>query len=415
MRIYSRFSCFIDEIFYKMRYYVTSIYEKKYWRKIMVNDNEELVRDYDEDIQDREALIKEAEQIDGNAEWNVIAKEISELRRSWKRIAYWDSVYEEQLIEKFDSIIDSLYSKRREGFQSNQAMKQELIQQAQKLSMSNDWNKASDGMADLMQQWKAIGTAGKEDDTLWEAFNAARQTFYDRKHEYWENLQAKFGNALQIKQAVVAEAKTIVDSEEWQSASEKFKELMNQWKAAGSAGREHEDRLWNEFNDLRQKFYDRRNVHYDQLHAQQDERYGKKEALVEKASEIAKEKSYTKENTEKMRNLNTEWKSIGSCGKEREDQIWDAFRSVMDDYFNGLKQFNEEKHQQWRQRMMDARKRKQELLQKQKWQLKRMQEEMVGLLGQRAIDEMNEDIADKEDFIQQLEAEIADIEKALEK
>lgn len=398
-----------------MRYYVTSIYEKKYWRKIMVNDNEELVRDYDEDIQDREALIKEAEQIDGNAEWNVIAKEISELRRSWKRIAYWDSVYEEQLIEKFDSIIDSLYSKRREGFQSNQAMKQELIQQAQKLSMSNDWNKASDGMADLMQQWKAIGTAGKEDDTLWEAFNAARQTFYDRKHEYWENLQAKFGNALQIKQAVVAEAKTIVDSEEWQSASEKFKELMNQWKAAGSAGREHEDRLWNEFNDLRQKFYDRRNVHYDQLHAQQDERYGKKEALVEKASEIAKEKSYTKENTEKMRNLNTEWKSIGSCGKEREDQIWDAFRSVMDDYFNGLKQFNEEKHQQWRQRMMDARKRKQELLQKQKWQLKRMQEEMVGLLGQRAIDEMNEDIADKEDFIQQLEAEIADIEKALEK
>lgn len=415
MRIYSRFSCFIDEIFYKMRYYVTSIYEKKYWRKIMVNDNEELVRDYDEDIQDREALIKEAEQIDGNAEWNVIAKEISELRRSWKRIAYWDSVYEEQLIEKFDSIIDSLYSKRREGFQSNQAMKQELIQQAQKLSMSNDWNKASDGMADLMQQWKAIGTAGKEDDTLWEAFNAARQTFYDRKHEYWENLQAKFGNALQIKQAVVAEAKTIVDSEEWQSASEKFKELMNQWKAAGSAGREHEDRLWNEFNDLRQKFYDRRNVHYDQLHALQDERYGKKEALVEKASEIAKEKSYTKENTEKMRNLNTEWKSIGSCGKEREDQIWDAFRSVMDDYFNGLKQFNEEKHQQWRQRMMDARKRKQELLQKQKWQLKRMQEEMVGLLGQRAIDEMNEDIADKEDFIQQLEAEIADIEKALEK
>lgn len=381
----------------------------------MVNDNEELVKDYDEDIQDREALIAEAEQIDGNAEWNVISKEISELRRRWKRISYWDSVYEEQLIEKFECIIDNLYSKRREGFESNQALKQELIKQAQKLSMSNDWNQASDGMTDLMQQWKAVGTAGKEDDALWEAFNAARQTFYDRKHEYWENLQAKFGNALQIKEAVVAEAKTIADSEEWQSASEKFKELMNQWKAAGSAGREHEDRLWNEFNDLRQKFYDRRSVHYDELHAEQDQKYAKKEALVERAAEIAKEKSYTKENTEKMRSLNTEWKGVGSCGKEREDQIWDAFRTVMDDYFNGLKKFNDEKHQQWRQRMMDARKRKQDLLQKQKWQLKRMQEEMVGLLGQRAIDEMNEDIADKEDFIQQLEAEIADIEKALEK
>ena len=87
----------------------------------------------------------------------------------------------------------------------------------------------------------------------------------------------------------------------------------------------------------------------------------------------------------------------------------------MDDYFNGLKQLNEQKHQEWRQRMQDARNRKQDLLQKQKWQLKRMQEEMVGLLGQRAIDEMNEDIADKEEFIQQLEAEIADIEKSLAK
>ena len=45
-------------------------------------------------------------------------------------------------------------------------------------------------MNELMQQWKASGTAGKEtDDELWDAFNAARQKFFDRKHEHWENLQ----------------------------------------------------------------------------------------------------------------------------------------------------------------------------------------------------------------------------------
>ena len=190
---------------------------------------------------------------------------------------------------------------------------------------------------------------------------------------------------------------------------------MDQWKAAGSAGREHEDRLWDAFNEQRQKFYDRRSVYYDQLHKEQDQKYLDKKALVEKAAAIAAEKTYTKELTEQMKGLSNEWKAIGSCGKEREDQIWDEFRSVMDDYFNGLKQLNEQKHQEWRQRMQDARNRKQDLLQKQKWQLKRMQEEMVGLLGQRAIDEMNEDIADKEEFIQQLEAEIADIEKSLAK
>ena len=140
-----------------------------------------------------------------------------------------------------------------------------------------------------------------------------------------------------------------------------------------------------------------------------------KQALVENAKTIAETKSYTKENTESMKELGNEWKTIGSCGKEREDQIWNEFRSIMDDYFNGLKQMNEQKHLEWRQRMQDARNRKLDLLQKQKWQLKRMHEEMVGLLGQRAIDEMNEDIADKEEFIQHLEAEIADIEKTLAK
>ena len=59
------------------------------------------------------------------------------------------------------------------------------------------------------------------------------------------------------------------------------------WKAAGSAGREHEDRLWNAFNESRQKFYDRRGEYYDQLHEQQDGKYEEKRRLVEQANEIA--------------------------------------------------------------------------------------------------------------------------------
>lgn len=38
---------------------------------------------------------------------------------------------------------------------------------------------------------------------------------------------------------------------------------------------------------------------------------------------------------------------------------------------------------------------------------------MVGLLGQRAIDEMQEQIEEKEAFIAQLEAELEDIDKTL--
>mgnify|MGYP007050606196 FL=1 len=46
---------------------------------------------------------------------------------------------------------------------------------------------------------------------------------------------------------------------------------MDAWKAAGSAGREKEDDLWNEFNEYRQTFYKARNAYYEKLHVLQDQ------------------------------------------------------------------------------------------------------------------------------------------------
>lgn len=382
----------------------------------MYQENDDMleVNDFDEDIRRREELIEEAKNIPADADWNEVMHQVNDLRRRWRRIQYWDSAYEETLAEEFDSYIDAFYAKRREFYQSAQKLKEELIEQARKVALSEEWNQATEEMNALMQQWKAAGSAGKEtDDALWEQFNAARQQFFDRKHEHWEQLQGKFENARQVKENLIEQAAALEDSQEWQKTSEKFRKLMDEWKAIGSAGREHEDALWEKFNSSRQKFYERRNAHYDELHQVQGERYDAKKKLVAQAKEIADARSYTRENTKVMKDLGVEWKKVGSCGKEHEDQIWKEFRSIMDEYFDGLKQWNEQRHSQWRQRMQDARARKLELIQNQKRQIQRMKEEMVGLLGQRAIDDMQDRIDEKEDFIEQLEAEVADIDRSL--
>ena len=382
----------------------------------MYNDNDEMfeVSDFDDDIHRREALIEEARSIPVSSDWNEVMHQVSDLRRRWRRIQFWDSAYEETLAQEFDSIIDKFYAKRRELYQNSQNLKQELIKRAKELSTSEEWNKTTEEMNYLMLQWKAAGTAGKEtDDALWEEFRNARQTFFDRRRDHWKNLREKFDSARKIKQDLIQQAAALEDSQEWQKTSERFRSLMDQWKAAGSAGREHEDQLWSQFNASRQKFYEARNRHYDELHEEQAKHYAVKKDLTAQARAIADAKEYTRENTEKMKQLGVDWKQAGSCGREKEDQIWKEFRAAMDDYFNSLKEWNEERHQQWRQRMSEARGRKQELIANQKRQIRRMQDEMVGLLGQRAIDEMQEQIEEKEAFIAQLEAELEDIDKAL--
>lgn len=383
----------------------------------MYNDRDEMyeVSDYDEDIKQREALLEEVKHLQEGEDWNAVFQQVLDVKRRWKRIPYWDSAYEEKLMEDFDSCMDAFYAKRKEGYASNEALKEELIERATTLSTSENWNQATDEMNELMQQWKAIGSAGKDsDDALWDRFNAARQVFFDRKHEHWETLQEKFGNAKVVKEKLIEQAEGLADSEEWNKTSEKFRTMMEEWKAAGSAGREHEDALWEAFQQHRQRFYDKREAYYAQLHEEQGKKYEAKKELVQRAQEIEAKKEYTRENTAAMKQLNVEWKAIGSCGRDHEDKIWKQFRGIMDSYFDGMKQNNERKHAQWLQRMQEIRTRKLELIQKQKRQIQHMQEEMVGLLGQRAIDEMEEDIEDKKAFIQELEEELADIDKKLQ-
>lgn len=377
------------------------------------NDNLYLVSDMDEDIKKRKELIEEAKNINADKNWNEIYRQISDLRRKWRRISSWESAYEDSLNEEFESYIDALYAKRNEVYKNASGIKEELIAQAKKVAASNDLKHATEEMNELMNQWKQAGSAGKDDDALWESFNEIRQSFFDKKHEQWEQLQTKFSDAAAAKQDLIQQAKELANSEEWQKTSTKFKELMDAWKAAGSAGREKEDDLWNEFNEYRQTFYKARNTYYEKLHVLQDQNLEAKNELIARAKAINETKSYSRENTKQMKELGVEWKKIGSCRKEKEEAVWKNFKEQMDQYFDSLRQANEQKHLQWKQRMMEVRTRKDELMQEQKRQIKRMQEDIGNVLGERAISELEQRIEDKKKFIEELEAQIKDIDSQL--
>ena len=78
-----------------------------------------------------------------------------------------------------------------------------------------------------------------------------------------------------------------------------------------------------------------------------------------------------------------------------------------------MKAKRETKHAQWRDRLSEIRNRKQDMIQDQKRQIKRMQDDIIGLLGERAIQDMEDRIEDKKEFIAELEAEVAELEKRL--
>ena len=370
--------------------------------------------DMEADIDKKQALVEESRKVDEIEDFNEAYRFVNDLKRKWRRIPFGESLAEEKLKDEFEANIEKVFEKQRKLSQKVVDAKEALIKEAEKASLSEDFKKATEKMNSLMTEWKNAGNAGKKtDDELWERFNSARQKFYDRKHANWENMNAQFETAKKVKEDLIEKAKSLQDSEEWQKTSAKYKELMDAWKAAGNAGREFDDDLWNAFNEARHKFYSKRNEFYEQLHKEHDEKYAQKQALVKEAKSIAGLEEYTREQTAMMKDLSAKWKAIGFCGKDKEDEIWAEFRGIMDTYFDGLKKTSEKRHAQWRIHMEEIISRKEEQIENQKRQIKHLQDDMLGLVSEATVADMQEQIEDKEDFIKQLQEEIEDIQKKL--
>ena len=381
------------------------------------NENDEMFETEVEidDVAAKKALIEEAKALDPEADWKDVAPQINALKKAWKRLPSNESMQDENLRDEFEAVLDVHFKKQRENFKVAKATKEALIKEAKALADTKEFGKANTRMNDMMGEWKASGSAGSKDvdDQLWEEFNKARKTFIDRRAKDWENRKAGFEAAKVAKEALVEKAKELAEGNNFRAAGNDFKKLMEDWKAAGSAGKAHEDELWTQFNAARQTFFDRRNAFYAEMNEKYEAVYNVKKGLVDKAAEVAANKEYTKENTAELKNLQKEWKAAGFCGKEKEDALWADFRAAMDDYFAGLKAFNDAKHADWVARMKDAYARKQELINNQERQIKRLEAERVGAMGDRELQDIEMRIADKQEFIDQLKSELADLEKRI--
>ena len=384
-----------------------------------MSENQNMFADeYDrlDDISKKEEILKEAKEIPADADYKDVMPTISALQKKWRRIGEGESAYEESLRKQFDEVLDVFYAKQKEALKDVVTAKEELIKKAEALVDSKDLNKATNEINALFDEWKKLGyTDKKTDDELWAKFNTARQSFYDNRHELREQMAAKMQDAVKIKEELITKAEELADSTSWKKTTEAMDALMEEWKAAGYAGKEHNDELWDKFRAARKKFYDARSDFYAKQNAEFAEKVKSKQELIEKAKAIVEENAYSRENSDKLKELSAAWKEVGFSGRDKEEKLWNEFKGTLDTYYAGLKAFNEQKHTDWLNRMESVKSRKVDMIEKQKKQLTWMERELTSVIGEAAFEEMQLDIEDKKAFIEQLEAELKELEDKIAK
>ena len=140
----------------------------------------------------------------------------------------------EALLEKAVAVLENIEL----HLASSRSDKKTLIEEAERLADSNSWRSTAETMAELMERWKAAGAGGgDEDEALWLRFKAARSRFFDRRSEHTAELKKSRRAGEAAKEDLITRAEALAGSTDWDATSEAMQVLLDEWKAAPSAGR----------------------------------------------------------------------------------------------------------------------------------------------------------------------------------
>ncbi|MEA5117144.1 MAG: DUF349 domain-containing protein [Propionicimonas sp.] len=135
------------------------------------------------------------------------------------------------------------------------------------------------------------------------------------------------------KEQMVAEAETLAQGTDWRGGVNRFRALLDEWKALPRLDRASDDALWHRFSAARTTYTRRRKAQFAEQAARRDEARQLKEGIIAEARALATSTDWGP-TTGAFRDLMARWKAAGPAPREVDDALWAEFRGIQDDFFN---------------------------------------------------------------------------------
>ena len=208
-------------------------------------------------------FIQEAEALRDSIEWISASEKVKDLRQGWLKTGPVDKVRAEELENYFQAAIQVFFDQRK-AFQSDkkamtnrvQARYLDLIQQAETLKNSDQFETVSRQLKQLQQAWRDVNGSmpKKQASELWTRFRAANNYFFERLKTHIASQQAAGAPGapapaevlLARKRALAERAEALMDTPP-QEAINHAKSLQAEWKQVGTVRGEESDRIWQRF------------------------------------------------------------------------------------------------------------------------------------------------------------------------
>ncbi len=174
-------------------------------------------------------------------EWKEKTEAVISLQKQYKDASPVPKRNIESLTRPYREACDLFFGKRKSFFgqykqeqKNNLEQKKKLVEQAEALSESKDWDATTQALIDLQKKWKQTGPVPRaQSDKIWKQFRAACDIFFDAKAKHLSGEDGSFEENLKLKEQLLQELAAFSFTEEPKEDIKKLTDIQGRWASIG--------------------------------------------------------------------------------------------------------------------------------------------------------------------------------------
>jgi len=214
------------------------------------------------------------------------------------------------------------------------AEREALVVEAETLAAQDpakaQWKQVTATLDDIFARWQKHQSDGPrlpktESNELWKRFRAARATIDGHRKAFFAELDSVHKDARATKQALVEKAEALISK--GADGIPAYRALLDDWKAAGRAGKKFDDALWAKFKDAGDALYSAKSEIDAKDSVEFEANLALKLELLAEAEPLVTETDRVKAK-EALLSIQKRWDKIGKVPREQVKVVEDRLRKV---------------------------------------------------------------------------------------
>lgn len=249
-------------------------------------------------------------------------------------------------------LIIAAFKKRREDERKrseeeklhNLKQKQLILDKIKALVDSEENDQSLNALREYMRQWKEVRQIPKEyQDELYAAYKFQVDKFYNQLSVFNELKELDKDKNLELKIDLIKRAEQLKDEPNIRKALLQLNKYHDDWKNTGPVRAEISEDIWKRFKAASDIVIDAKKAEQATIDAERQQNLDKKIVLIERAeTSIAVVPTQPKEWAKigkELDELMAEWKKSGPVPTDKNEEIWNKFKAIRNQYYGERKHF----------------------------------------------------------------------------